>query len=109
MLSNGQDASYAFSGETETDSYIEGQGIVNLSSFNFHFLFLFLIIILKKIRFISFFLFTHADNNGDSDLSKQNKEIHLELAKKMKILNSLKAKVIMSVPFTQNIVFFIWS
>ncbi|KAL9402616.1 hypothetical protein Peur_006465 [Populus x canadensis] len=30
--------------------------------------------------------------NGDGDLSVQNKEIHLELAKKMKRLNNLKAK-----------------
>jgi hypothetical protein len=38
----------------------------------------------------------HAEYNGGGDLSVQNKEIHLELAKKMKRLNNLKAKVIKS-------------
>lgn len=47
----------------------------------------------------------HADNNSEGALSVQNREIHLEILKKMKKLDRLKKKVILSLLFSVNIVF----
>ncbi|CAK7325526.1 unnamed protein product [Dovyalis caffra] len=59
-----EDASSSYNCETGSENHLEGQDIITSVS----------------------------ENNGDADLSVQNKEIHLELAKKMKRLNSLKTK-----------------
>lgn len=82
-----QDTSCSYNGETRIENHLEGQDTITSFSGIFKFQF---------APFIYVFSNLHAEYNGGGDLSVQNKEIHLELEKKMKRLNNLKAKVIKS-------------